>query len=62
MITKIEDWYYSSFKDYTGLRKGTLCYQKKAYELLSLDKEFHYNETYETLGKNKQEKFCFKNV
>ena len=45
MVAKIEDWQYSSFKDYAGLRNGTLCNQKKAYELLALKKEFLYQET-----------------
>ena len=25
LVKKMEDWDYSSFKDYCGLRKGTLC-------------------------------------
>jgi len=32
-----EDWPYSSFRDYAGLRNGNLCNKIKAYELLKLD-------------------------
>ncbi len=36
LVNKAEDWVYSSAKDYVGLRKGTLCNQKLAKELLDL--------------------------
>ncbi len=59
MVAKIEDWQYSSFNDYIGLRNGTLCNQKKTYELLALDKEFIYQETYQTLEKETTNKLLF---
>ncbi len=59
MTAKIEDWHYSSFRDYVGLRNGTLCNQKKAYELLELQKEFLYSETYETLEQETIRKLLF---
>ena len=34
LVTKPEDWVYSSAKDYAGLRKGTLCNQDLAKESL----------------------------
>ena len=37
LVSNPEDWNYSSFQDYTGLRNGTLCNKQKAYELLDLD-------------------------
>lgn len=36
IVPKAEDWPYSSFPDYVGLRNGTLCNRKKAIELLGL--------------------------
>jgi putative transposase len=33
---KIEDWYYSSYRDYAGLRNGTLCNQRLAKQILDL--------------------------
>ncbi len=59
MVAKIEDWQYSSFRDYTGLRYGTLCNQKKACELPGLNKEFLYKETYQTLEQETIRNFLF---
>ncbi|MEZ4942074.1 MAG: hypothetical protein R3D58_14440 [Saprospiraceae bacterium] len=36
LVEKAEDWAYSSAPDFVGLRKGTLCQQKLAKELLFL--------------------------
>ena len=46
----MEDWEYSSFKDYCGLRKGTLCNQELAYRLLNLDKKKFYEDSYKIIG------------
>ncbi len=32
----MEDWEMSSYKDYVGLRDGTLCTKSIAYELLEI--------------------------
>jgi len=40
-----EDWPYSSFNDFAGLRNGTLCDKQKAYELLNLAEINFYTET-----------------
>ncbi len=39
LVDKIEDWEYSSFKDYAGFRKGTLCSQQLTAELLGLPRD-----------------------
>ncbi len=36
LVTHAQDWLYSSAQDYAGLRKGTLCNQSLAKELLNL--------------------------
>ena len=36
LVEKMEDWEFSSFKDYVGIRKGTLCNRKLTEELLDL--------------------------
>ncbi|MBN4051943.1 transposase, partial [Cytophagaceae bacterium AH-315-L13] len=36
LVSKMEDWEFSSFKDYVGLRDGKLCNQLLAKELLDL--------------------------
>lgn len=46
LVNKIEDWDYSSFKDYAGLRNGTLCNKQLAFDLLNLNKENFYKDSY----------------
>lgn len=35
LVTNLEDWEFSSFKDYAGLRNGTLCNQNLAIKYCS---------------------------
>ncbi len=56
LVSKIEDWQYSSFKDYINLRKGTLCNKQKAFELLGLKTEQIYKDTYQVLSNEKLKK------
>ena len=37
IVDKFEHWAFSSYLDYAGLRKGTLCDIRKAFELLNID-------------------------
>ena len=39
LVNKLSDWEYSSFKDYAGIRKGTLANKKLAIEMLNIDLE-----------------------
>lgn len=48
--TKIEDWEFSSFKDFIGLRNGTLINKERALNLMELTKENLYNETYQLIN------------
>ena len=42
LVARPEEWNYSSFRDYIGLRSGTLCNKQKAFELLGLNGiDFH---------------------
>ena len=52
MVRKMEDWEYSSFKDYSGLRNGTLCNQMLAFELLDLKRESFYEDSYRVIPHN----------
>lgn len=36
LATNAEDWAYSSWKDYTGIRNGTLCNLQRGKDLLGL--------------------------
>lgn len=47
LVTKIEDWQYSSFRDYAGLRKGTLCNQELSKKILTVNFDDIYRESYQ---------------
>ncbi len=55
LVKKLEDWESSSFKDYIGLRNGTLCNQYLARELLNLptDKNEFYEMSYDIITLDK---------
>ncbi len=38
LVLSLTDWTYSSFKDYKGLRKGTLCEMELAETIINFDK------------------------
>jgi hypothetical protein len=38
LIKKIEDWPYSSWRDFAGLRSGSMCNQEKLFQLTGLSK------------------------
>jgi len=46
LVKKLEDWEYSSFQDYAGFRKGTLCNKNLAYELINYNKDNFYEQSY----------------
>jgi REP element-mobilizing transposase RayT len=53
LVKKMEDWKFSSFIDYCGFRKGTLCNQKLAFELINFDKENFYKQSYIAIDEQK---------
>ena len=50
LVQKIEDWEFSSFRDFIGLRNGTLINKERALSLMELTKENLYNETYQLMN------------
>lgn len=50
LVKKMEEWDYSSFKDYAGLRNGTLCSKALAFELLDLNEERFYQDSYRVIS------------
>jgi putative transposase len=52
----MEEWKYSSFKDYAGLRNGTLCNKQLAVELLDLDMDNFYADSYKIIEEDKSKK------
>lgn len=49
LVTKLEDWPYSSFRDYDGFRKGTLCNQTFSKQILTVNFDDFYRESYQVL-------------
>ena len=53
LVRKIEDWPYSSFSDFIGKRNGTLCNKKLAFDLLKMNPETFYHDSYRRLTSEK---------
>ena len=49
LVKRIEDWKFSSFKDYAGLRNGTLCNMKLAAKFCSYEPETFIETTYQII-------------
>ena len=50
LTEKMEDWPYSSFPDYIGKRKGTLCNTQMAFEILGMDPQTFYVDSYQMIN------------
>jgi REP element-mobilizing transposase RayT len=50
LVKRMEDWEYSSFKDYYGQRNGTLCNKEIAIKLLGLNMKTFYKDSYRAIG------------
>ncbi|HRH50098.1 MAG TPA: hypothetical protein PLP23_15185 [Panacibacter sp.] len=53
LVKSLNDWEYSSFKDYAGLRNGSLCNKTLAHKLLDINWNNFTEETY-TMFDNKK--------
>lgn len=60
LVTKLEDWEYSSFNDYAGLRKGTLCDKTLAKQLISFDETNFIAESYTFIDEASSRKIFLK--
>jgi REP element-mobilizing transposase RayT len=49
LVNKIEDWPYSSFKDYCGLRNGKLCNKELSKQLLDINWNHFFEESYKII-------------
>ena len=50
LVEKMEDWEYSSFKDYCGLRNDTLCNKQLAIQLLDINMKTFYEDSYRIIN------------
>lgn len=53
LCSKMEDWEFSSFKDYLGFRNGTLINKQVAFDLIGASKENLYEESYKVISEEK---------
>ena len=56
LVEKMEDWKYSSFQDYLGLRNGTLCNFQLAEKLIDIQKDDFYNTSYSVINEKLADK------
>ena len=50
LVVKMEDWEFSSFKDYCGLRNETLCNKELAIQLLDINMKTFYEDSYKIIN------------
>jgi REP element-mobilizing transposase RayT len=50
LVKKMEDWPYSSFSDYCGLRSKTICNKELAARLLDLNMKSFNEDSYRMIG------------
>ena len=53
LVMRMEDWEYSSFRDYAGFRKDTLINMQLAREILDIDWENFSKDSYCAIEENK---------
>ena len=59
LVSKMEDYEFSSFRDYARIRKGTLCNQKLAFELTGISPERFVSESYGVIPDGLVEKIAY---
>lgn len=52
----MEDWEFSSFRDYCGLRNGSLANKGLAYNLVGVSQTNFYEESYQVIDDDKIKK------
>ena len=57
LVAKMEDWEFSSFKDYAGLRNGTLCNKELAVKYCSYHPESFIKTSYKVIPEEIIKKF-----
>jgi REP element-mobilizing transposase RayT len=53
LCKKMEDWEFSSFRDYLKIRRGTLVNQSIAFNLIGISQTAFYEESYLVISENK---------
>lgn len=53
LCPKMEDWEFSSFKDYLELRSGTMITKQQAYDFIGISQNEFYKESYQVIDESK---------
>jgi putative transposase len=53
LCSKMEDWEFSSFKDYLGTKKSTLISNNLAFDLIGVSRDNFYTESYQVISEAK---------
>jgi len=53
LVKKFEEWEFSSFLDFMGIRNGELVNKELAYQLINFDKENFYKQSVIILDEKK---------
>lgn len=53
LVKKMEDWNFSSFKDYMNIRNGKLCNKVLTKQLIPIDDERFYEDSYKVISNDK---------
>lgn len=59
LVTLVQDWEFSSLRDYLELRKGTFCNQALAFNLLGISKEYIIESTLDFKRNDENDKKIF---
>jgi REP element-mobilizing transposase RayT len=49
LVKLLEDWRFSSFLDYAGMRNGTICNKPLAFEVIGFDEDNFLKESYQVI-------------
>jgi putative transposase len=50
LVARMEDWEFSSFRDYAGMRSGTFCRPDLAMQYLDIAQERFYEDSYKVIN------------
>jgi len=53
LCNKLEDWEFSSFRDYLGFRTGTIIQREIAYDLIGIHEKSFYEDSHAVISEDK---------
>ena len=60
LVLNLENWPYSSYVDYAGLRNGTICDKELAFKLIGFDKENFIEESHKKIDEKQVSKLFYR--